>query len=269
MSFLKRILPKAAIGGLLIAIAGLMVLIVMRSPTNTPVQNGMVLAQENSCFSCHGPGGTNVIGNPWEEDGEIPQWDGGVIMMYAETEEEIREWITFGMPKKSMNKTAGDGHGHSASDGGHDHSAHKAKELAMPAYKDRLSKSEIDELVELVKAISWFKDPEDELAFKGREIAEEKGCFGCHGPMGWGGGANAKSFKGHVPAWTGKEYKELLRSDEELEQWIMNGRSDRFANDPIASWFLDRATLQMPAYREKMTPDDFEAIKAYIMWLNS
>lgn len=45
--------------------------------------------------------------------------------------------------------------------------------------------------------------------------------------------------------------------------------SRRFARDPLARFFLDRATMRMPAYRRFLRPGDLDTLWAYVRWLRT
>ena len=118
-------------------------------------------------------------------------------------------------------------------------------------------------------AVSQFGRPPDAQIAAGRDVALRFGCFGCHGPEGRGTVANPGSLKGYIPAWDGDDYLELVRSDEEFRQWVRNGVSDRFRNNPAASIFLDRQATPMPAYGDLIDDESLDALLAYVEWARS
>ncbi len=58
-----------------------------------------------------------------------------------------------------------------------------------------------------------------------------------------------------------------MQNDEELKQWILDGVSERFRQNPTAQFFLQRAPIKMPAYRHYLTDEELDALKTYILWL--
>ncbi len=70
-----------------------------------------------------------------------------------------------------------------------------------------------------------------------------------------------------MPAWDGPDYAELVRSDDEARQWILDGRARRLQDNQVARFFLDRQKVPMPAYRAHLTTADVDALLAYIHWL--
>jgi mono/diheme cytochrome c family protein len=137
----------------------------------------------------------------------------------------------------------------------------------MPAYRGWISERDVDALVAFIRAASELLVSEEENIARGGEIARANGCFGCHGEMGAGGVANPGSFKGYVPGFQGSDFEELVRSDEELRDWIAKGSIPRLTEDPFASFFLKRQRIQMPAYGEFLSESDIEAVAAHVRWL--
>lgn len=249
--------PRLWIAGVaLVALAEAAVLAILlvrsswqREVAATPVVRGREIAERMGCFGCHGPGGERPIPNPGAKGGEVPRWGGGMWMMYNRDEEDVRAWIRDGRP-------AGRAPDENAL-------------ISMPAFGERLSEAELDELTAYVLAVSQFGWPEDERVAEGREVAVRFGCFGCHGPEGRGLVANPGSLKGYVPPWDGDDYAELVRSDEELRQWVRNGISDRFRANPAARRILEAQAIPMPAYGDRISDDELDALAAFIAWVRA
>lgn len=221
----------------------------------SPVERGKQIAERLGCFTCHGPGGIRGITFAKKPRFDCPPWDGGTAMMYVHDESELAEWILDGAPK-ALRETASY------------QREQKERLVRMPAYRRLLSDEELRDLVAYWKAIAeWQMPPDDPQAAKGYEVAKASGCFSCHGPAGRGSPPNPGSFKGYIPAWDSADFAELVRDEAELEQWILDGVSERFRNNPAAQFFLRRAPIKMPAYRNYLSRDELEALKAYIRWL--
>jgi mono/diheme cytochrome c family protein len=238
----------------------------VRHPRLTPALRGYEVAAKHGCFACHGPGGTGGVPNPGSDEEQIPAWDGGNAMMYVQNEQEIREWILDGHPKRLEQK-----HEHVRGDGEHD-SESEAKPgrtsplLKMPAYRDVISENDIENLVAYYKAVAAFETLPSE-AGEGYAVAARLGCFGCHGPGGRVGTKNPASFKGYIPPWQGDDYAELVKSDDELRQWILEGDIDRFEANPLARHFTRRQIIKMPAYKGLVSDEELAALITYIGWL--
>lgn len=255
----KRNLVVAA--GLVTIVAGAAAVYWLRSPRLTPELRGHALAGELGCFACHGPGATGGVPNPGSDEKEVPAWDGGTAMMYVENEEEIREWILYGQPRRlEENESHNDGAD------SHDHGAHREALIEMPAFEELISARELEDLVAYYKAVAVFDRMPDSVR-TGYRVARRSGCFGCHGPGGLIGTPNPRSFKGYIPPWRGADYNELVQSDAELRQWILEGTIDRFESNQLARYFTGRQIIKMPAYEERLSGDDTDAVITYIQWL--
>jgi mono/diheme cytochrome c family protein len=225
-------------------------------PRDNPAQRGRILAAENGCFNCHGPDGTGGVPNAGSKTGEVPSFHEGTIMMYAHDDQDLREYILDGAPAAKLARP--------------EYRAEQAAQaLAMPAYRDVLTQGEVEDLVAYLRATSGLIEPLDDPAAKGVEIALDNGCFDCHGEMGVGGLPNPGSLKGYIPGFGGEDYEELVRNDAELRGWIADGGIPRLRDDPLASFFLARQRIQMPAFKDHLKPEEIDALIAYVRWLAS
>jgi mono/diheme cytochrome c family protein len=218
-----------------------------RSVSESPVLRGQRVAERAGCFGCHGPGGVRGIPNPGSKTGEVPSWTGGTWMMWNDREEDIRGWIEDGHPP-----------GREPDPGAL---------VKMPAYEGILPEREIEDLVAYVLAVSQFGWPEDERVAEGRDVAVRFGCLGCHGPEGRGLLPNPRSYKGYVAPWDGPDFEELVRDEQEFRQWVRQGISDRFKANPAARFFLERAPVKMPAYGDRISDSELDALFAYVRWV--
>jgi mono/diheme cytochrome c family protein len=220
----------------------------VESVHENPVERGRQIAERTGCFACHGPGGDQPIANPGATHGAVPGWGGGTWMLWSDDASDLRAWIVDGHPPGR------------APDPG--------ALISMPAYGSLLSDAEVDDLLAYVLSVAQFGRPEDPLAGRGRDTAQRLGCFGCHGPEGRGQIANPRSFRGYVPPWDGPDYAELVRDDDEFEQWVRNGVCDRLDNVATRAIF-DRQSIRMPAYGDHVTDEQIEALLAYVAWMRN
>lgn len=218
-------------------------------------ERGRRLAESMGCFGCHGPGGIRGAMNPGRTDKTVPNFEGDV-MMFASDAREIHEWIHDGVTAKRQQSATF-------------RAQREAGILKMPAFKDRISESRIDDLVAYVMAVSGTSAPEDSAAAHGLERADSLGCTGCHGAGGRLARRNPGSLKGYVPSWDGADFPDLVQSQAEFRDWVEDGVCDRLETNPVAQFFLKRAVLKMPAYEKHLQPGDVEALWAYVQWLRT
>jgi mono/diheme cytochrome c family protein len=174
-------------------------------------------------------------------------------MMFAHGPDELREWIREGRTAKRAESETW-------------RRERERGAVKMPAFKDRLSDSQIEDLVSFVMALQET-EPADSAATRGMDRAEALGCVGCHGPGGLFARPNPGALKGYVPPWDGEDFRELVANRAEFDQWVEDGVSARFKRNVLARYFLDRAVLKMPAYRTQLEPGDLDALWAYVQWL--
>ena len=226
-------------------------------PERDAAAAGREVAERLACFSCHGAEGSGGIPNPGGGDGVVPALAGGEMMMWVESEEELREWILYGHPLGADVEERG---GYAAGQG-------TGRLIVMPAFESSLRAGDLDDLVAYLKSISGLQFPDERLVAEGLELAHELGCFRCHGPMGTGGVANPGSLKGYVPGFFGADYDELVESEEELRAWIENGITERFRGSVVARTVIDGQAVKMPAYGDTLDSGDVDALVAVVGWL--
>jgi mono/diheme cytochrome c family protein len=246
--FVKRFLQLLV----LFSLAALALWTTLLRPKLTPVERGRRLAEATGCFGCHGPEGMEGTANPGRAEKTVPSFK--ALMMYAKSEQEVREWIRDGVTtarSKSQSWRAD----------------RKAGALRMPAFGKRLKPPQIDDLVAFVMAASGENSPEDSLALAGRARIQALGCTGCHGRDGRYARPNPGSLKGYIPPWDGEDFAELVRDRKEFDEWVRRGNTGRFETNPLAMYFLRRAAVHMPAFERFLEPGDLDALWAYVGWL--
>jgi mono/diheme cytochrome c family protein len=247
-------LRRAALALAAAALAASGALVYWRGHAIGPVQRGKALAGGLGCFACHGPGGATGYEDPAGRVGAVPSFER--LPEYAKSDAEVREWILDGRPRRTRDPGG-------VADG-------PPPLFRMPAFRGRISDGELDWLVAYVEAAADLVKPHaGSLAERGRSAAVELGCFQCHGPQGRGDTPNPRSLKGYVPSWSGSDFTELVRDDQELRDWVLDGGPRRLTGNPVARLFLERQQLHMPAYRGRVTKAELGALVAYIRWLRS
>jgi len=106
--------------------------------------------------------------------------------------------------------------------------------------------------------------PQASAAVRGRERARELGCFGCHGPGGRGGIGNPGSRRETIPGFTGSTLMMYVHDEDEIRQYILDGRPDRLADDPDYAAEMKAQAIHMPAYRDRLAPGDVDLLLAYV-----
>ncbi len=227
-------------------------------PIEDPAVAGRRVAERMGCFSCHGAEGSGGIENPGSDNKVVPALGGGEMMMWADSEEQLREWIVYGNPQDEDH--AFERTGLAAGQG-------TDRAIVMPPYDSHLSAAEVASLIAYLRSISGLQFPEDKQTQKGMDLALALGCFRCHGAMGTGGLHNPGSAKGYVPGFFGEDYAELVRDSEEVREWLVNGVTVRFEENMLASTIIGRQALKMPAYGEFLEAEQIDALVALVEWL--
>ena len=239
---------------MLFALAALAFWTAALRPKLTSVERGRRLAEATGCFGCHGPEGTEGASNPGRPEKTVPSYR--ALMMYAKTEQDVREWIRDGVTTaRSKSETW--------------RAEREAGALQMPAFRNRLKPRRIEDLVAFVMAVSEQDAPDDSLALAGLDRAHELGCTGCHGRGGRFGRPNPGSLKGYIPPWDGADFPELVRTRKEFNEWVERGNTSRFETNPLAMYFLRRAAVHMPPFDRFLKPGDLDALWAYVQWLRA
>lgn len=249
----RRLLTVAATVGVLAAAAA-GGLAWWRGKNVGPVERGFRLAQAHGCFTCHGPGGLRGYEDDGRGIGGVPPFSPDEVKAHAKSDDEIREWILDGMPRRLRDEPPEPG---------------EPPVLSMPAFREVLGPDEVDAIVAYVKAVSDFGPAPEGQALIGRDAAQTLGCFACHGPQGRGNPPNPGSLKGYIPSWDGADYPDLVESEAELREWIVDGSPKRLREHRIARRFLEKQAVKMPAYRTQVKEEELAAIAAYIAWLRS
>jgi len=212
-----------------------------RNRSSNPVRRGVVLADDLGCFTCHGELGGGGLPDPQLPAG-VPAWSSGEWMMHVENDADIRRIILEG----------------GESDGA----------IPMPAYADVIDSDDLTNLVAAFKVVSGMTGPpRGSPARAGFEVARKWNCFACHGAGASGGLPNPRSFSGFIPGWYGADFEDLVRDRNEFDEWIKAGTIPRLANHAIASFFIKRQRIAMPAYPE-LTPQQLDDLWSYAQWLS-
>ena len=257
LGWLMTVFRKVMLAGLIVAVCGLSLLYtpcraLLLSHGLSAETRGLHLARSLGCFHCHGADARGGIANPGA--GKVPALNDFAFLMSVNSETDLRAWILDGAPQQERDQP--------------DFEASKGKRaVAMPAYGNRLSAAQLEDLLSWYHSIAGTVFPRDAQAIRGYKTAKKTGCFSCHGGGGRLDKPNPGSFAGFIPAWHGEDFEELARDEQEVRTWILDGNNPRLLKNPVARWFMERQTIQMPAYRNKISEQDLEDILVYLRWL--
>jgi mono/diheme cytochrome c family protein len=113
----------------------------------------------------------------------------------------------------------------------------------------------------LTLGASWWRSRNIGPVQRGFAAAEQRGCFGCHGPGGLPGFEGAAAIGG-VPA-LGGDSQVRTPTEAEIREWILDGRPARMAGEAEAS-DEDDSLLRMPAFRSVLKARELDDIVAYV-----
>jgi mono/diheme cytochrome c family protein len=219
-----------------------------------PAVRGRRVAARLGCFGCHGPDGRGAVPNPGSKFDSVPAFTEQTLMMFVKSDAELREYILDGAPHRRLQSESY-------------RAQIDAQAIQMPAFRGWLSAVEVDALVAYLRLVSGMLRPKDEKVTRGEKLATDLGCFACHGEMGMGGRPNPGSLKGYIPGFLGEDFRELVRSDEELMTWLRDGALPRISEHALGRFFFNRQRIRMPAYKRFVSEEDLAAIAAYVHWL--
>ena len=99
---------------------------------------------------------------------------------------------------------------------------------------------------------------------RGWTVAEQKGCFTCHGPGGIRGMADPGHGLDEIPPFSGGMITMYAHSEGEIREWILDGMPRRVRNDPEQMKLRADALIRMPAWRGLVSETEADALVAYV-----
>lgn len=117
---------------------------------------------------------------------------------------------------------------------------------------------------------------EESPAVRGERLAQDLGCFACHGAGGNGGtanptrvsadGKNARTLgaEGEVPAFTENTQMMYVKTTDDLREYILDGAPKRKREDADYRAKVEAAALKMPSYRGVVSATQVEDLVAYL-----
>ena len=236
-------------------------------PESSPYARGQRTVIDSGCQACHGAGRGPGASNP--ERGLVPSGPGlesradFVPSLFTQNHSPavLREWITNGIGGTQARSAA-------------HRSERELDLLRMPAYGERLSSQQIDDLVVFLSIQATGLRPRAQMP-EGERLARDHGCFDCHGALGQGGVQNPRSLKGTIPGFYGHDFATLTdgAKPEKVHEWIRDGAPRDFLDQTflglkLAQWFLRRQAISMPAFRDFLTTEQIEILVEYCLELH-
>ncbi len=107
----------------------------------------------------------------------------------------------------------------------------------------------------------FVRRPEITAAMRGKQVAEELGCFACHGPEGFGGVPDPVSPAGKAPGWERGTATLYIQNEQEIQEWILHGKP-LAVNENIED-FDPENLVPMPAYKDHLNKKELADLVAY------
>ena len=114
---------------------------------------------------------------------------------------------------------------------------------------------------------AWITRPALPAAERGRRLAEQHGCFTCHGPAGRKGTPDPGRKEASVPTFAG-DLMMYAHDAGEVREWILDGSTARKRESETWRARRDAAVLRMPAYRGALTPGQVDDLTAYVLMVS-
>jgi mono/diheme cytochrome c family protein len=99
---------------------------------------------------------------------------------------------------------------------------------------------------------------------RGRRVAQELGCYNCHGPGGRGGVPNAGSRLDTIPAWNGGTPMMFAHGDQDLREYVLDGAPKSKRDRASYKAEMEGQAIAMPAFRGWIGDADLEALVALV-----
>ena len=118
----------------------------------------------------------------------------------------------------------------------------------------------------------WWRTANIGPVERGHVMAEQHGCFGCHGPGGMHGIPNPGSPIKAVPAWDGGNVMMFAANEQELREWILDGMTASRRKDADYLKQRNAMLVRMPAFHGWLSAPELDDLVAYVKavsWLDA
>lgn len=99
---------------------------------------------------------------------------------------------------------------------------------------------------------------------RGRHLAQNLGCFTCHGPAGRSGAPNPGSLLEAVPSFHEGTPMMFVHSDRELSEYILDGAPATKLERASYREQMEAQAIRMPAFRDWLDAADADALVAFV-----
>ncbi len=105
-------------------------------------------------------------------------------------------------------------------------------------------------------------------AERGRRLAEEHGCFACHGAGGTKGAANPGRKDKTVPTFAG-DLMMYAHDAADVRAWILDGVNERKRESRTWRAERDSGAVRMPAFRGALSKSQVNDLVAYVLLVSN
>lgn len=99
---------------------------------------------------------------------------------------------------------------------------------------------------------------------RGWAVADQKGCFACHGPGGIRGMADPGHGLDEVPPFSGGLLTMYAQNESEIREWILDGMPRRVRDDREQMKLRADAVIRMPAWRGLLSAREVDDLVAFV-----
>jgi len=99
---------------------------------------------------------------------------------------------------------------------------------------------------------------------RGWKVADEAGCFTCHGPGGIKGAPDPGYGMDDVPTFSAGVMRMYAESEAEIREWILDGIPRRIKNNPEEMKARTGAAVLMPAWRDVLSAGQVDDLVAFV-----
>lgn len=118
-----------------------------------------------------------------------------------------------------------------------------------------------------IATLGIIRLPQDTTEMRGARLANDMGCFACHGPGGLRGAGNPEARGNHVPPFNaGGPLMSYMYNEAEISEWIEYGAPRRmWVNEqPPPSTGIAGGVIKMPGYKAFLTKKQTRDLVAYV-----